>query len=190
MNTLMTKMQNEYGFSDFQIKLIKYSISVITYDLSKLIIFFFYFYITGKIIHFLFAIVPLFLLRTLNGGIHFQKYWQCFFVSFAYLSMSINILPSIFILPSLYIYVILIICSVINYLIGPNTLVKKTPPTKAFIKKVRLETFQIILIIAILLFIFSANKYLIISFWTVVLHTFQLAISKIIKEVNSNEKLA
>lgn len=190
MNTLLIKVQNEYGFTDFQIKLIKYAITVIAYDISKLLIFFIFFYFTGKLIHFLFAIVPLLLLRTLNGGVHFQKYWQCFLVSFAYLIAVINVLPSVFTLHPLSIYLILILCSVINYLIGPNTLAKKTPPAKSFIKKARLETFQIILIIAILLFVFSANEYLIISFWTVVLHTLQLTISKIIKEVNSCEKLA
>lgn len=190
MEFLMNKVQTEFGFSDYQIKLIRYSITALFYDISKMIIFAVYFYCTGKLLHLFFALCPLILLRTKTGGIHFKKYWTCFFFTFIYLQAAINILPAFISVHPLAIYIILLICAVADYLIGPNSLTRKTPANENFVKKAKLEAFQLILIIAILFFIFSADEYLIVSFWTVVLHTIQLTITKILKEVNVHEKLA
>lgn len=186
MDSLLSKIQKEYAFSDFQIKLIRYSILVIFYDLSKLLLFAVYFYIIGKIIHFLFAAIPLFILRTRNGGIHFKKYWQCFAFSFIYLFSAINILPTFFPVPLLTIYLVLILCAMLNYFIGPNVSAKKKKPDITFIRKAKWETFHLMLIVAILFFFFSRNDYLMISFWTIVLHTLQLTMVQIKNNLNSN----
>lgn len=185
MNYLLGRIQKEYNFSDFQIKLIRYAISVIFYDFSKLLFCAAYFYYTGKIIHFLFAAVPLFLLRTRNGGIHFQKYWQCFVFSFLFLFFVINILPNLFSVPILTIYLVLILCALLNYLIGPNVSAKKKRVGTVFIRRAKWETFHLMLIVAMLFFIFSENQYLMVSFWTIVLHTLQLTIAQIRNNLNS-----
>ena len=190
MEYLMNKAQTEYGFTDYQIKLIRYSLTALFYDISKLILFIIFFYHMGKLLHLVFALCPLMLLRTKTGGLHFHSYFSCLLVSFIYLYAVIMLLPFWIEVHPLGIYLILLLCAVINYIIGPNSLTRKTPKSTEFIKKAKMESFQVILIIAISVFIFSANEYLIVSFWTVVLHTIQLSITKILKEVKRHEKFS
>ncbi|MBO5208757.1 MAG: accessory gene regulator B family protein [Lachnospiraceae bacterium] len=190
MAYLMDWVKNEYDFTDYQIRLIRYTLTAILYDVSKVLLFAVYFYFTGQLIDFIFAVVPLILLRTKTGGIHMKKYWSCLLFSFAYLYVVINILPQIATIQPLLIYLILLICALIDYYIGPTSLKEKPSPGKDFIKKAKMQTFQAIFLIAILFFIFPENRYLLISFWTVVLHTFQLAITKLVREVKYYEKLA
>lgn len=190
MEYLMNKAQTEYGFTDYQIKLIRYSLTALFYDVSKLVLFIVFFYHTGNLLHLIFVLCPLMLLRTKTGGLHFHSYFSCLFVSFLYLYSVINLLPNLITVHPLGIYVTLLLCAVTNYMIGPNSLTRKTPKSENFIHKARMEAFQVILIIAILFFIFSSNEYLIVSFWTVVLHTIQLSITKILKEVKRYEKLS
>lgn len=189
MEYLMKKIQTEYTFSDYQIKLIRYCITALFYDISKLIIFCIYFYMTGKFQHFLFALVPMLLLRTKTGGIHFSRYWSCLLFTFAYLYTAVNILPNLITIHPLGIYIVLLLCAILDYAIGPNSLTRTLKNGEDFLKRAKLQAFQLILILALLFFIFSSNEYLLVSFWTVVLHTVQLAITKIIKEVKNHEKL-
>lgn len=190
MDYILNKVQAEYGYSDYQIKLIKFSITGLFYDISKISVFIVFFYVTGKFTDFVFATVPLILLRTKTGGIHLKKYWSCFLFSFAYLYSVINILPAVISVHPLAVYLILLVCAVTDYMIGPVTLKKRPAADESLIKNSRIQSFQVIFIVAILFFIFPNVPYLIVSFWTVVLHTVQLSITKLLKEVKYNEKLA
>ena len=190
MNYILNKVQAEYGYTDYQIKLIKFYITGIFYDLSKTLIFMIYFYATGKFIEFIFAAVPLILLRTKTGGIHFKKYWSCFLFSLVYFYTVINILPALIAVHPLAVYPVLLVCAVMDYVFGPTTLSKRPAPTENFIKKAKIQSFQVVFIVAVLFFIFPNVPYLMVSFWTVVLHAVQLAIAKLIKEVRYNEKMA
>lgn len=60
MEQLMKKAQSTFGYTDYEIARIRYVLTGLFYDFSKLIILAFFFYCTGHIIHFTFAIVPLF----------------------------------------------------------------------------------------------------------------------------------
>lgn len=190
MDKMMNRIQAEYGYSDYQMRLIRFSLTGILYDVSKTLIFFVYFYATGKVIEFLFAVIPLILLRTKTGGIHFRKYWTCFLVSFLYLYAVINVLPAIVSVHPLVVYPVLLVCAVVDYLIGPTSLKERPAAAEEAIKKAKIENFQVVFIVAVLFFIFLEHQYLMISFWTVALHTVQLTITKLLKEVKYREKLA
>lgn len=190
MNYIMSKVQSEYGYTDYQIKLIKFSITAILYDVTKLLIFLIYFYATGKILEFFFALVPMLLLRKSTGGIHFKKYWACFLVSFIYFFSVINVLPLIINVHPLAIYPILMLCAIVDCMIGPTSLKDRFAKEDSFIKKAKIQSFQVVFIVSVLIFIFQDTRYLIVSFWTVVLHTIQLSITKLLREVKRNEKLA
>lgn len=198
MQYILNKIQKEYGFSDYQIKLLRFSFTGILYDLSKTLIFGIYFCMVGKFPEFLFALVPLVLLRTRSGGIHFKKYWTCFFFSFLYLCLVIHILPALVPVHPLAVYPVLLVCAVTDYLVGPNTLKEKVVVRDTFLKdeqnsmirKAKIECFQVVLIVAILCFLFPENRYINVSFWTVVVHTVQLVITKIMREVKFHEELA
>lgn len=198
MQYILDKIQKEYGFSDYQIKLLRFSFTGILYDLSKTLIFGIYFCIIGRFPEFLFALVPLVLLRIRSGGIHFRKYWTCFFFSFLYFCLAIHILPELVPMHPLAVYPVLLVCAVTDYLVGPNTLKEKIVVRDAVmrdeqssrIKKAKIECFQVVLIVAILYFLFPENRYLIVSFWTVVIHAVQLVITKVMREVKFHEELA
>ncbi len=198
MEYLLNKVQAEYGFSDYQIKLLRFSFTGILYDVSKTLIFFVFFLAIGRLPEFLYAVVPLILLRTRGGGIHFHKYWTCFLVSFVYLYSVICILPDMIPVHPLVIYLILLLCAVLDYMIGSASL-RERPVVREedmikkkneFAKKAKIQSFQVVFIVAVLFYIFPDSKYLIVSFWTVVLHTLQLSITKILWEVKHHEKLA
>lgn len=186
----MSKVQTEYGYSDYQMKLIKFMLTAIFYDVSKIIIFMIYFYATGKFIEFFFAAVPMILLRTKTGGLHCKKYWTCFLVSFVYFYSVINLLPFFINVHPLVIYPVLLICAVVDYAIGPTSLKERAPVEKSVIQKAKIQSFQVVFLVALSIFIFQNTSYLIVSFWTVVLHTVQLSITKLMKEVKHYEKLA
>lgn len=190
MESILNRVQAEYGYSDYQIKLIKFSLTGLLYDVSKMLIYMAFFYATGKFMDFVFATIPLILLRTKTGGIHLKKYWSCFLFSFAYLYAVINILPAITAIHPLAVYPILLVCAVADYMIGPVTLKKRPTAEESIIKKAKIQSFQVVFIVAVLFFIFPDVPYLFVSFWTVVLHTVQLSITKLLKEVKYNEKLA
>lgn len=198
MQYILDKIQKEYEFSDYQIKLLRFSFTGILYDLSKTLIFMIYFCIIGKFPEFLFALVPLVLLRTRSGGIHFKKYWTCFFFSFLYFCLVIHVLPGLVSVHPLAVYPVLLVCAVSDYLVGPNTLKEKVAVQDAvlkdeqnrWIKKAKIECFQVVLIVAVLCFLFPGNRYINVSFWTVVVHAVQLVITKIMREVKYHEKLA
>lgn len=186
----MSKVQTEYGYSDYQMKLIKFMLTAIFYDVSKIIIFMIYFYATGKFIEFFFAAVPMILLRVRVGGLHCKKYWTCFLVSFVYFYSVINVLPIFINMHPLAIYPVLLVCAVVDYAIGPTSLKERAPVEKSVIQKAKIQSFQVVFLVALSIFIFQNTSYLIVSFWTVVLHTIQLSITKLMKEVKHYEKLA
>lgn len=190
MNYILSKVQEEYGYSDYQIKIIKFHLTGIFYDLSKMLIFIIYFYATGKFIEFIFAAVPLIMLRTKTGGLHLKKYWSCFLFSLVYFYTVINILPALITVHPLVVYPVLLICAVMDYMIGPIISSKRPALAENVIKKAKIQSFQVVFIVAVLFFLFPNVPYLIVSFWTVVLHVVQLAIAKLLKEVKYNEKLA
>lgn len=198
MEYILNKVQAEYGFSDYQIKLLRFSFTGILYDVSKTLVFFIYFLATGRLIEFMFAVIPLILLRTRGGGIHFRKYWTCFLASFIYLYTVICLLPTAVSVHPLMVYLILLACAVLDYMIGSASLKERPVIRDEFMlkqketlaKKAKVQSFQVVFIVAVLFYIFPDSRYLIVSFWTVVLHTLQLSITKVLKEVKCYEKLA
>ncbi len=198
MQYILNRLQQEYGFSDYQVKLLRFSFTGILYDVSKTLIFIVYFTYIGKFPELIFALIPLILLRTRSGGIHFRKYWTCFFFSFLYLCLVIHVLPVVIPLHPLAVYPVLAVCAVADYLLGPNSLKEKVVVQDAALKddlknrlrKAKIECFQVVLIVAVLMFLFPGNRYLIVSFWTVVVHAVQLIITKIMREVRYHEEVA
>lgn len=157
MQYILNRLQQEYGFSDYQVKLLRFSFTGILYDVSKTLIFIVYFTYIGKFPELIFALIPLILLRTRSGGIHFRKYWTCFFFSFLYLCLVIHVLPVVIPLHPLAVYPVLAVCAVADYLLGPNSLKEKVVVQDAALKddlknrlrKAKIECFQVVLIVEI-----------------------------------------
>lgn len=111
-------LKNNYGYSDFQIGQIRYTIISILSDVSKLIIMGIFFILTDYFFQYLAAIATLLVLRTCTGGLHFKHYFSCLALSFFLLYIGICQLPKILLPRPLY-FVLLLLCILINYLFAP-----------------------------------------------------------------------
>ena len=83
---------------------------------------------------------------------------------------------------------LMIPCAITEYRLGPLLSHREVKLDEKGIRRNRIASFQVVLIVAILLFLFPECPYLLASFWMVVLHTVQLAITKIYKEVKKYEQ--
>ena len=95
-------LKNNYGYSDFQIGQIRYTIISILSDVSKLIIMGIFFILTDYFFQYLAAIATLLVLRTCTGGLHFKHYFSCLALSFFLLYIGICQLPKILLPRPLY----------------------------------------------------------------------------------------
>lgn len=189
MDALMNKIRNTYDFSEYELKVIRYVITALFYDLSKLILLAVIFYYLGFLPSFLCALIPFCLLRSRNGGIHTKSYWTCLLMTVLVFVPTVIILPVAAPLTPILRIGLMIPCAITEYLLGPLLSHREVKLDEKKIHKNRLASFQVVLVVAILLFLFPECTYLLASFWMVILHTIQLAITKIYKEVKSHEKV-
>lgn len=189
MNLLINRIAQLHDFTDYELKLIRFYITGILYDVSKTLMIGILFYCIGKFPEFLFTLIPLLLLRKNTGGYHLKTYWTCFMASLSYFILAILVLPAIAPLQMTWMQLVLLVCAWIMYYIGPISSNREIKMEQIQLHKVHMQSFQIVLVISVLLFLFPDTKYLIASFWTVVLHSVQLIITKLKKRGERNEKI-
>lgn len=188
MNLLMNHIAQLHDFTDYELKVIRFCITGFLYDISKTVIIGILFCCIGKFPEFLFALVPLLFLRKRTGGYHLKTYWTCFLASFVYFALAVIVLPAVIPLNMTGMQLVLLICAWVIYDIGPISSNREINMNQEQLHKVHIQSFQIVLIVSILLFLFRDTPYLTVSFWTVVLHSLQLIITKIKKRGEKNEK--
>ena len=142
-------LKNNYGYSDFQIGQIRYTIISILSDVSKLIIMGIFFILTDYFFQYLAAIATLLVLRTCTGGLHFKHYFSCLALSFFLLYIGICQLPKILLPRPLY-FVLLLLCILINYLFAPIVSSYRPIPNGIQIQKAKRQAFHIITILSLI----------------------------------------
>ena len=135
MLTIQAYLQDTFGYSDFQIGQIRYTVVSILSEASKLILMGFFFAYTQHFLQYVVAITVLLILRTCTGGLHFQHYISCLAVSFGIIYLGICQLPRIPFERPLY-FIFLLVCVIINYLFSP---VVSMQPLHLFIKYYALD---------------------------------------------------
>ena len=148
--------------------------------MSKLIIMGIFFACIHRLLLFTFSIFTLLLLRTCTGGLHFDHYLSCLIVSFLIIGLSVVILPHIYTAKWLQL-LILIGCIIINYLYAPIVSKYRPIPEGIRVRKAKKQSFIIITIYALILFVFPPNTYICVGFWTIVLQSLQLIAAKYMK---------
>ncbi len=189
MNLLINRIAQLHDFTDYELKLIRFYFTGILYDISKTLIIGIFFYWIGKFPEFLFTLVPLLLLRKTTGGYHLKTYWTCFLASLIYFILAVLVLPACVPLPMTWMQLTLLVCVWIMYYIGPISSNREIRMEQTQLHKVHIQSFQIVFVLSILLFLFPDTKYLTASFWTVVLHSIQLIITKLKKRGEKNAKI-
>lgn len=191
MGKLSSKIQKMYGYTDYEMAIIKYSITALFSELSKLIILGTAYAILGKLDLFIASFALLIFLRINGGGYHCKHYITCLlltgFVSYA----AIILLPQINIPNYSIILIVLTMCLFITYIIGPVPSVFRPEPDSLLIKRCNNKCFLIIFFFIIIVSIFNSNRiikpYLIVGFWTIILHSIQLIIAKILRKGGINK---
>lgn len=183
MKSILNEIKNTYGYSDYEIALIKYVIISIASEFSKLLLLGFYYIYIGKLGLYIFSFTLLLLLRVNSGGYHCKHYLSCLALTFAISFLSIVLLPIISIPNYSIIIAVLLVCMVTNYIIGPVASPFRPTPDMYLLKSCNNNSFAVTLFFIIIVSIFNTNKfmqpYLIVGFWTTVLHTVQLIIAKL-----------
>ena len=161
MGPLATKIQTMYGYTDYEMAIIKYSITALLSELSKILILGTLFAFIGKFDLFIAASVLLILLRVNGGGYHCKHYITCLLMTACILGAAVICLPLI---PSPF----------------------RPKPDMKLIKRCHNNCFITIFVFIMIVSIFNSNMvirpYLIVGFWTTILNTLQLVIAKIIRK--------
>lgn len=186
MSKLIQELQREYGYSDYDIAKVKYVLASLFSEFSKLILFGALFGVLGYFYPFLFSIILLLFLRINIGGLHCKHYMSCLILTFLILYTSIMFLPNLITLSTTSIMFFSIICMVINFYIGPVASPFRPTPDSVLIKSCRNIGFVIIFTFIISVSIFQnilfLAPYIQVGFWTIVLHTIQLIIAKVLRK--------
>lgn len=178
---MFTKIQALFSFSDYQIAQLKYLFFTLLSESTKFIILGFIF--KNNFISFLYSIMLFSVLRLTTGGLHCASYIGCFITTFFFLFISIYMLPLIKI-PVFVTTLLLCICALINFTIGPISSKKHLPLNSTTKKRLSYQSVFIICLHLILQLCIKSNL-LIIGGWLIILHTSQLIIAFLQKEVNS-----
>lgn len=178
-NVLKKTLQVELQYTDFQIQQIEYVLLTLLSEISKLFVFFVFFANISKLPELMISLISLLSVRIFTGGIHLKHYISCLLLSFGILFASICILPHLINLNAFGIILILFICIITIYLIGPVPSSQRPTLSKNQKKSGSLKAAASILIYMSIILIFPDNQYLHIGFWSILLQTIQLGLAKI-----------
>lgn len=180
-------IQDNYNYTNLEIRRIQYTLKVIGFELSKMIMMFFIFLIFGKAKEYLISLLVLCSLRAFSGGAHMKHYWTCFLCSLFVLSLSVCFFP-LLPLPEYSISLSTGLCMVITYYIGP--IPSKQRPTINYVvwKKFRFCSTVILFIYWVITILFPNYHYLDIVCGTIIVQTIQLVITNILQKGDRYEK--
>lgn len=181
MKILSDYMTNEMSLNPSEQKYIIFKFKCIIYDFSKFIIISIFFAFAGLFKEFLFASMISIPLRIYSGGLHFKHYLSCFLFSFGYFLLLVYGFSFI----SLPIYlstILMVFCSIINFYLSPIQSASRPPLPIAELQRVKQKTVLISLYCMLIILLFYHTPLASVGYWTILLHSMQLIIAKLIKK--------
>lgn len=175
-------------FDDADKEWLHYYLECFFMEGSKIILFLILFGLMKLLPEFIAALIMLMLVRTNGGGLHFRHYFNCFLVSFLVLYAAIRI-PDFISLPAPVSVPILIFCCITARQLVPIVSESRPEPTLELIRVCRRKTTLIIAAFILLLCIGPDLPYLDIGVWTIIIHTIQLVLAKLLKRRCKHEHI-
>lgn len=180
-----SKIRNSYNLSELEYLRLKYIVSTMVNELSKLAVIWFVFKLLNDTETFSYILFSLLTIRTFTGGLHFKKSYQCFLFTLLFFLLIYSCLVNIEI-SSMTCSLLLFISVIIVYLVGP---IQSSSRPKATVNKTCRNKKIAILIICthIIVFLLPINiNYLICSTWVIFFQSTQLLIAKGVKYHEQN----
>lgn len=174
------KIQAAYQFTDFEMQKLNFTVTVIKYEFSKIILLGTVFGILGYFTEYAILMLTLIPVRMFSGGIHFNHYSSCFL--FTSLFSALPILLTGIVLPHPVQLAILALCTVITYVTGPVTSTKRPPVRYARYCIFRLVSTGVVLMWFFIFAFAGAFPYQNLCFWVIALQTIQLICAKIARK--------
>lgn len=179
MEQVKRHLKDTYHLSNYQIAQIIFLFKTIASEVSKILI-------MGILFHnhltlYLFALVVMLFLRCAMGGLHFYTYIGCLLTSTLYLWLAIYILPYISMAKYLQIATLLLCILICNH-IGPIISKYRPDCCKERFNQCKNFICKFIFFYALIIYIIPENKYSLVGFWVIILHSLQLIIAKIRKK--------
>ncbi len=169
-------LQQNFGYTDFQIRQLVYVKDCLVSEISKLIIMGIFFSAIGKFSLFAVSGFVLLLIRTWSGGLHFKHYLSCLLVSFLVFYLGVCVLNPVT-LPKIYQLVLLLGCILTHIAFAPIVSATRPIPNGILVRKSKVHSFTVIFLYALILYIVPPNQYINVGFWIIVLQSLQLAIA-------------
>ena len=155
MESIRQYLRTVHHLSSYQIAQIFFLFKTLGSEFSKMLIMGILFH--DRFLEYLFALGIMLCLRCSTGGLHFYTYFGCLATSILYLWLSLYIMP-LFTAP-VYVYlIILTLCVLICYFIGPVTSKYRPPSTPEKDKGCRTFICGFIFIYALFLYIIPENN--------------------------------
>ncbi len=173
-------IKHEYNnLTDLEKKTLRFGIKIIFTETSKFLILLLFFFILGRHKEFLFAVITLVPLRCNMGGIHFRTYLGCLVATFFIFTTSILVFPDHLDTDVQLATLLLVICLMVNIIIGPVINPTRPPLTKMDVKQIRMKVSITLFLYILLVNLFEINSYILCGMWIIVEQTLQLIIAKI-----------
>ena len=180
-------LKNQLGYSDYEIKKIRYILLCIFSETSKIIIIGLLFAWAGFFLEFVEITLLFFVLRGYGGGLHFNHFMSCFIFSlaafFCILLLNQAFPFHFFILEE----AILFVCLIVIYCLSPITSAFRPEPDSLVIKQSKRINACFILLYALLVSIVPYHHFISLGIWTIIIHTLKLAIAAILKGGHTDE---
>lgn len=179
MKTFKHYLKEKHNLSNYQIAQLAFLGKTVLSEISKVLIMGIIFY--KHLPLYFFSLLIMLVLRCSTGGIHFYTYIGCLAASIIFLWSVIVLLP-IIIVPLSVQLILLLLCILSCYSIGPIPSKYRPPYSNTFIQKCKLIISIFIFLYTIVLYIIPGSPYLNVGFWTIILHSLQLTIAKYIRK--------
>ena len=182
MNKIKQLLKEKYQLSNYQIAQLAFLGKTLISETSKMLIMGIIFY--KHLPTYFFALLVMLVLRCSTGGIHFYTYVGCLTTSIIFLWAGIILLPNIPV-PLPVKLILLLLCIISCYYVGPVPSKYRPPYSSMFIRKCKWTISTFIFLYTIVLYVVPESSYINAGFWIIILHSLQLLVAKYTRKEHS-----
>lgn len=179
--------QKMYGFTDHEIERLRYGLSVIASEGSKLILMTILFVVLGKFELYAIAVVTLLPIRIFSGGLHFNHYISCLLFTTSFFVLCVFLSTHLYLSQQCQ-SIINGICLFITFFTGPVTSKKRPPLSHRQYNMYRLISSGLLFIYVVCFIVADTFPHRNLCFHVITLQTIQLVCARLARKGEKYEK--